>query len=160
MPAVVTLANEPGTASCQIRSKANNYGSGRSSIRHPKHSHEEFILVLFLLLQSQGLILQMVHWYCCKPRLCIKCGCHPATLLIPKSYRLSLKFFIHSSKTSYPRCFHVHLGHELCNELVSDYGYCPKFETHRRIEPFCPSCSKLEYRAHRVVASHQVFSDY
>src|SRR5271156_5817583 len=88
-----------------------------------------------------------------------------------QSYRLSLKFFIHSSKTShlrmcievrvtYSRCFHVHLGHELCNELVSDYGYCPKFETHRRIEPFCPSCSKLEYRAHRVVASRQVSSDH
>lgn len=60
-------------------------------------------------------------------------------------------------RVTYPRCFHVHLGYELCIEIDSEYSYCSKLEKHPRTDPFCPLCSKVEYRTHRVLTSHQFY---
>jgi len=57
-------------------------------------------------------------------------------------------------RVTYQRCSHVHLGYELCPEFNPSDGFCPGFETHPRIDPFCPLCSKLDYRAYKVCLFH------
>jgi hypothetical protein len=61
-------------------------------------------------------------------------------------------------RVSYSRCSHVHLGYELCNDSGPNCIRCSRIETHPRIDPFCPLCSRLEYRAYRACLFHQLTS--
>jgi hypothetical protein len=58
-------------------------------------------------------------------------------------------------RVTYPCCLHVHLGYEVCTRVDPDSGHCAEFERRPRIDPFCPLCSKTEYRAHKVLISHK-----
>lgn len=66
----------------------------------------------------------------------------------PCSFKMCIKV-----QVSYSHCSHIHLGYGLCVNTDSGNRYCSRIQTHRRIDPFCPLCSKPEYHAYRVFFS-------
>jgi hypothetical protein len=59
----------------------------------------------------------------------------------------------------YRRCAHVHLGCELCNNTGPDNICCSRVETHLRVDPFCPLCSRQEYRAYKLQSTLRAHLD-
>jgi hypothetical protein len=53
-------------------------------------------------------------------------------------------------RVAYPCCFHVHYGSGLCVDIDPEDGSCSRVELRPRVDPFCPLCSKSEYRAYKV----------